>query len=281
MSWLVLVLISVVVVSLSNVYQRVLFREEKSDPVLYTIVFALFLSIINFIVAFLWGFNLPPFDWNLLYFLAAALLWGLGTIFLFKAMKEIEASEVTIVVSLRIIVIMIASVFFLKQDFDFLNILGTVLILSATFLVANIKKGVKFNRGLTYAFIVTFFYGSAPVVDAFVLRNFDVISYLAVTNILIFFVLLIIFPKTILKVREYTKPQFLLRLIPLAVLSSSQAYAYLYAIQRGPLLQIAPINQSQVIVTVLFGALLLKERDNLFRKIIASLLVVAGVLFLR
>lgn len=281
MSWLVLTLIAVFIVSLSNVYQRVLFKHKDSDPVLYTIFFAFLLSCINITVSGFWGFNAPALNLSFLYFVLSAVLWGIGTIFLFKAMKEIEASEVTIIVSLRIIVIMMGSVIFLQQSLDVFKILGAIIVFIAIVFVANIKKGVKFSRGITYALIVTFFYGTAPVVDAHVLRSFDVFSYLTVVNVLIFFVLIVIFPKTVLKWREYTRADFLLKLVPLALLSSSQAYAYLFAVQRGPLLQIAPINQTQVIVTVLFAAVLLGERDNLIKKLIAALLVVVGVYLLR
>lgn len=48
----------------------------------------------------------------------------------------------------------------------------------------------------------------------------------------------------------------------------------------GPASQIAPINQAQVIVTVLLAIIVLKERDHLFRKVIAAILVTIGVILL-
>jgi len=48
-----------------------------------------------------------------------------------------------------------------------------------------------------------------------------------------------------------------------------------------PASQIAAINQAQVIITVLLAVLLLKEKDNLLRKLIAAVLVTIGVILVR
>lgn len=281
MSWFTLTLISVFIVSISNILQRILMRDENSDPVSYTIISALLLSCVYFIVSLFFGFHLPVLDWKLIYFIVAAALWGLGTIFLFKALQVIESSEVTILVSLRILITIIASVIFLKNTFNFQKLIGTIILLLSILLVANIKKGIKFNKGVTYSVFVIFFYGLAVVLDVFNLRNYDVISYLVVINFLIFVVLLAIHPKAIQKWKQFTQPGFLKKMLPLVLFSCGQAYAYYFALQKGPVSQIAPINQAQVIVTVLFAAVILNEKDNLMRKLIAAVLVTIGVIILR
>lgn len=281
MGWFILTLLSVFIVSISNILLRILMRDENSEPVSYTIIFALLLSCVYFIVSLFLGFHFPVLDWKIIYFLIAATLWGLGTIFLFKALQIIESSEVTILVSLRILITITASVIFLHDVFNFQKFIGTIILLLSILLVANIKKGIKFNKGVTYSIFVIFFSGLAVVFDAYNLNNYDVVSYLAVINFLIFVVLLTIRPKAILKWKQFTHPGFLKKMLPLVLFSCGQAYAYYFALQKGPLSQIAPISQSQVIVTVLFAAVLLNEKDNLLRKIIAAVLVTIGVILLR
>ncbi|TSC53267.1 MAG: hypothetical protein LiPW16_442, partial [Microgenomates group bacterium LiPW_16] len=49
----------------------------------------------------------------------------------------------------------------------------------------------------------------------------------------------------------------------------------------GEASRIIPVNQSSVILTVILAAIFLKEKEKLARKLIGSILVVLGVMFLR
>lgn len=256
-------------------------RDDKSDPVVYTIIFAFFLSIAFGLVSLFFGFKFPAIDWSLLIFVFAALLWGLGTIFLFKAYKALEASEVTILTSVRVVVTILISVLFLKEIFGFEKILGTIIILASVMFVANLKKGFRFSKGTTYAFLVALFYGAAVTLDAIILKTYDVVSYLPVANFLIFIILLLIYPKSVKKWRVATDRGFLKKMLPLVFFCCIQAYAYYFAIQRAQVSQVSTISLTQVVVTVLLAAVLLGEKDNLVKKLIASVLVFIGVLLVR
>ncbi|MGE5041696.1 MAG: DMT family transporter [Candidatus Levyibacteriota bacterium] len=278
MDWFSLILISVFAVSIYNILQRVLMRDDKSDPVLYTILFAFFLSIAYSVVSLFLGFKLPVLSWTLVLFVLSALLWGFGTIFLFKALKVIEASEVTILTSVRVIITILISVFFLREIFGFEKVLGAILILGSVMLVANIKKGFKFNSGTSYALIVALFYGVAVSLDAIILKTYDVVSYLPIANLLIFVLLLFCYPKAVKKWQVATDRSFLKKMLPLVFFSCTQAYAYYFAIQKAQVSQVSTIGQTQVVVTVILAAILLREKDNLLKKLIASVLVFIGVL---
>ena len=125
------------------------------------------------------------------------------------------------------------------------------------------------------------FYGLAVVIDVVNLRATDPLSYLALVNILIGIILLVIFPKAIKLLKVATNKSFLKKMLPLSCFSAAQAIAYYFALAKGPASQIAPIGQAQVIITIILAVIILKERDNLFRKIIAAVLVMVGVFFLR
>lgn len=90
-----------------------------------------------------------------------------------------------------------------------------------------------------------------------------------------------IFPKAILKMEVLKSKSFLKKMLTLGVFTSAQAIAYYFALAKGPASQIAPIGQSQVIITILLAVIILKERDNLLRKMVAAILVTIGVLLLR
>lgn len=281
MSWFFLILLSVVIVSFANILQKSLMKDDKSDPISYSIIFAFLLGFINLIVALIAGFHFPKLNGSLIFFPIAAVLWGLGTIFYFKALQLLESSEVTILASVRSLITIAASLLFLKETFNLQKLFGTVIVLLSIFIVTNLKHGIKFNKGIYYTFGMTLFYGLAVVFDVLNLRSTDPLSYLAVVNILIGIILLLIFPKAIKKMKVFANKNFLKKMLPVSVFSSAQAIAYYFALAKGPASQIAPIGQAQVIVTILLAVIILKERDNLLRKVVAAILVMIGVILLR
>lgn len=281
MSWFFLILLSVLIVSFANILQKSLMKDDKSDPISYSIIFAFLLGLINLIVALISGFHFPSLNTTLIFFPIAAILWGVGTIFYFKALQLLESSEVTILASVRSVITIAASLLFLKESFNLQKLFGTVIVLLSIFIVTNLKHGIKFNKGIFYTFGMVLCYGLAVVFDVLNLRSTDPLSYLALVNILIGIILLLIFPKAIRQLKVLVNKNFLKKMLPLSVFSAAQAIAYYFALAKGPASQIAPIGQAQVIITILLAVVILKERDNLIRKIIAAILVMIGVILLR
>lgn len=281
MSWLYLVLIAVVIGSFTNIFQRVLMTDKKSDPISYTIVFCFILGGLTLIFALFRGFHLPAFGFNLLYFLLSVILWAIGTTLSFKALQLLESSEVTILTSVRALITIFGSIIFLHEFFSIRKSIGTIIILGSIFLVAHLKRGFSFNKGVFFALLSALFCGAAVVVDVINMKGYDPVSYLAVINILIGSVLLVYYPKAIKQWKMFIAPSFLSKMIPLGTFSFAQASMYYTALSFGPTSQIAPINQAQVIITVLLAAVILRERDHLKVKIFASILAVVGIILLR
>ncbi len=256
-------------------------KDDKSNPYSYAIVFQFLIAILNLPIAIWYGFQLPSLTGNLLFFILAAALWGGAIVFLFTALKFIEASEVTILSSARVLITILASIIFLQETFNVQKILGTIIILLAILLVANIKNGIKFNKGILYIFATTLFSGLAIVVDSFNVQHYDVISYVTIANFLIVIILLLFYPKAIQQWRHFTKPNFLKKMLPLVIFSLIQGLAYLFALSYGGnTAQVGTIRQASVIVTVILAVIFLGEKDNLFRKLIAAVLVTFGVILL-
>lgn len=281
MGWLFFVLLSVVIQSFANILQRVMMKGEKSDAISYSVVFCFLLGIFFLIIAIPHGFYMPKINGSLVFIFLSAIFWGVGTIFSFKAYKFLESSEVTILTSVRALITIIVSIIFLQEIFNVQKTFGTILILSSILLVANLKRGLRFNNGVFFAFACAFFYGIAIVFDVINLRGYDLLSYLAVVNIVMGFILLAIYPKTLKQLKTFTTPHFFWTMLPISLLTVFQAILYYAALTKGHISQIAPINQAQVILTVLLAAVLLRERDHLLRKVIAAFLVMGGVLLLR
>ena len=94
-------------------------------------------------------------------------------------------------------------------------------------------------------------------------------------------VLVLVRPKVIREMSFYLKPK---RALNVLVSSFNDTMANLmgfvaYQVGRNAL-QLAPLSTVGTIVTVIFARIFLKERDNFWRKLLGSLLVVIGTILL-
>ena len=282
MNWLFLTLLSVLFASVASILQRVLMKDDRSNPYLYAIVFHFLLGFLSLGLGLFYGVQFSLFSGDFLLLLLASGLWGATSIFLFKALQVVEASEATIVSSLKVLVTIVASVLFLHEVVSGQKILGALIIIVATLLVVNIKNGFKLNRGLVYVFAMALFAGLAIVVDSANVQEYDVITYNTFQNFLTGFIIFAFYPKGIQQWRHISQPSFLIKMLPLVVFSTVQGLLYLLALtQEGHTAEIGTIRQASTIVTVILAVIFLKERDNVWRKFLAVILVTLGVFLLQ
>lgn len=281
MNWFLLTILSVLLGSIANVLQRVLMKHDKSDPYSYAIIFHLLLGVLNLAFGIFIGANFTFHAESTLYLLLSSVLWGITTVFLFKALQLLESSEVTILITLRVPITIAAAIILFHESFGWQRIVGTLIILFATFLITAKKSSFKFNTGIFYVLGVALFSGLGIVTDSFSVKHFDIVFYNTITNFLIIPLLLVFRPKALKDWPHFFKPSFLIRMLPLGLFSTAQAITYLYSLTTvGNTSQIAAIRQSQVIVTVLLAVLFLQEKDNLVRKLATAILVTIGVILL-
>lgn len=117
MSWFALALLYNVFGSIGNIFRKILLRDDKSDAVGSAIIFQWIGAILCAIVAFWHGFHMPPVREYPVNFLLNMTLWGCSTLFLYKAYKYIEASEVTILFTLESIVTIVTATTLLHEAF--------------------------------------------------------------------------------------------------------------------------------------------------------------------
>lgn len=282
MTWLWLTLLSVFFVSIANILQRILMKGDKSNPYSYAVFFHFLLGILNFICALFFGSHLSLFSGNFFLLLLASALWGATMVFLFKALQLVNVSEVTILSTLRVFVVIVASIVFLHESFSIVKVIGTVIIIISTLLVTDFKKGIKFNKGIIYILLMAFLGGLAIVTDSFNVKYYDAVFYNSVQNFLSGLCILLFYPKALKQWKHFAQPDFLKKMLPLGIFSTIQGIAYLLALATpGVTAQVGTIRQSTVIVTIILAIIFLNEKNNLLHKIIATVLVMIGVVLLR
>jgi len=282
MNWFLLSIISVITLAVSNLLQRVLMKDEKSNVVAYSLAFQLTCAVLIGVFAFARGFVMPPIQELWLNFVLITVLYAAGTLFLFRALQNIEASEATIITSSRALWTIVVALIFLGESFDFLKTLGVVLVLGSVVLVSLKREAVRFNKGIFYALSSAFCYGVAFATDTFILRQSDALSYTTLAFLFPGLFILAIRPKILAQMKPLLSTSILSKMVLLGLFYSTSAITiYLAYQQGGAASQLAPINQSVAILTVLLAVIFLGERNQLWQKFTGAIMATAGILLLR
>lgn len=282
MTWLILATISIVTVSIATLLERVLMKGHESDPISYAIVFQFTLGIISLVFALLIGkFVLPDLKVYSFRFIISAFLWAATTVFSFKAIKTLTAGEFTILTTSGSVVTMVLGIFLLKEVFNLRIAIGALLVFISIWITNSNKITFNSRQGVLFALLSAFCSGIAVVNDAFILKNYDAFSYLAIMSLLPGILLSVLFPKKLIETKALLNIKSIKIVSVFCLFSFIQAITYYLAYQRGaPVSQLSPLTKSSVVLTVIMGAIFLNERKDLLRKIIASIVVTLGVILL-
>lgn len=283
MTWQVLAAISVLSLSIANLLQRVLMREEDSEPIGTAIVFQFLLGFMGLVSAlifhrFIWStaiiFSFP--------FLFSAILWAMSTVFTFKAVKLIGAGENTIFSTISTVITIILGVVLFHEVFTGQTILGSFLILFSVILVAYDHLSFSSGKGMVFAVIASIASSIAVVNDIAILKHYEAFSYMAMMSIAPGVLLACIFPQHVLRV--WSK-EFIGRLHTVGIftlLYTIQGISYYLAFKYGALIShMSPISKTTVIMTVILSAIFLGERKKLPSKLLAAVLTLVGVLLIQ
>ncbi|MBI5151299.1 MAG: EamA family transporter [Candidatus Pacebacteria bacterium] len=282
MPWQVFALICVITVSIGNLLERVLMREEESDVVGYAIIFQYFLGAMALIFAL--AFHRFSFPLELVFslrFMITALLWATWTVFTFRAAKTIGAGELTILSTVSTITTVTLGVFMLHETFIFKTGIGVLLIILSIVIVSTEKLSFSSKEGVFFALLASVIGGVAVVNDSIILKNYEAFSYTAIMSFMPGIILTILFPQRLKRIvtRKFVKVLPLMGMF--CFFYTVQAIAFYLAFEYGATTShLSPVVKSSVILTILLAALFLHERSHLARKLIAAGITLIGVLLI-
>ena len=281
MNWQIFLSISIVTYSVSVLLQRMLLKNNKSDPIAYSIVFQLLTGILIGIYAVSKGFSTPNLVPLIPNFILMIILYGAGNVFVFSALKIIDASEFTIVSASKALWTIMGAIIFLKEGFSLQQALGTFLIITSVILVFWRKQKFTFSRGFIFSFLAALSFGFAFTNDAFILNNFDVPSYLTIIFITPALAVWAVYPKSTAKMKLLFERKILLKLGLLGIFYAISAITFFLAYQIGKnAAQIASLYQTATIIIVILSIIFLKERRDLWKKLLAVVISFIGVLLI-
>ena len=282
MSWQLLIGLSVVLYSVNALLHRTIMRDEQSDAYAQALVFT-GLGSVFFLVALLirGGLELSA-SWNqLLLVMVAALLSAVGMVLVFEGFRSIGASEHTILLTSAQLWLMLGAVLILNEELTTRKLIGAAAILSGVVIAEWRKRALVLNRGAVCVLLAAFCFAASGTISCFVVRGFDVLSYMFYGSILVTLMLAAFRPRVFRKLSFYFGPK---RALNIVTTSFNDALANLlgltaYQVGRNAL-QLNPICATQTLLTVLLAIVILKEKDHMTRKIVGGLAGVIGTILL-
>lgn len=280
MHWLIFGALNVLGMSVAAIFQRIAMKKEGSDPISSAIIFEFLLSLVSGIVAAFVSFTLPPSNiW--FYFLIIGILYGYGSVFFFKGIKTIEASEMSILGSFGTLITVILSYFFLNERLNTTQLLGLFFILISVVIINYNKHSFRLSTGAWNALLGATCFGSAVIVDTFILKSYSAISYLPVGSFVIGLILLISFPTSVKKlIHDVAKID--IHLILYSALYTFGALMFYIPLESGTYVsQLSAIGRVSIILTVILSAIFLNERSHIGKKILGAILTTIGIFLIR
>lgn len=289
MTWIVLITFSIFFGSVSSLLQRILVRAERSDTYSYSALTQLISAFVCFLLALLLGRNsIPEFSIIIeshvyLFILLSSSLYAINAIFCFKALQSIEVSKFSILYATRAVVTIIIASIFLKESLNVIQLLGSGMILfSILFLNTTSTRDLfRFGKGELYTLTAALAFGIATVSDKYIIEWFDYIPYLTLDFLLPAIILIAIKPKVVQEFRKLLVLKTLPTILLFSTLYALGALTFFGAMDASDNTSlVSSIGQVTTIVTVIMGVVLLKERKDLLKKIIAGVTSVIGLILL-
>lgn len=280
-SWQFLIAVSILAISFSTLLQKMLLRDEESDPIAYSIIFQFLVAVIIGIYTLFVGFHLPNLTtlwWNMI---LMTVLYALANIFTFTGIQLIEASEFTVLFTTRSLWTILTASLFLGEHFLLIQFVGVFLIFLSVILVNFKQKKFVFNKGVVFAFLGAAAIGIAFVNDAYIVRSSDIASYETIAFFLPALLLLLFYPKSVKHFKRFSHMPTLLKMLAFSGLYAVGAFTLYsaYAIARNAS-ALSAISQLITIITVLLAVVFLKETTGILKKIVAAVIAFIGVVLI-
>lgn len=282
MTWLYYSLGAAFCFACLNILSRVVSVDSK-NPRALSFVFNLIATLMALSIFFLTGsnknFSLPTQSVAWLYFIIAAVFYGLYERMRFYVSKSLDASISSIIANLSVVIAFFISLFLYKESLTLLKSLGFIFIMASLFLIVDRKKSKISLNGILLGLIANTFLGIGWGLDKKGVLLFSPETY----NLLIWSGPLIIlyFPYLKLNDIKIEIEKYSWKIVLLSFFNVVGYFLILKAVDLADATKVIPITQLSTILTVIAGIFLLNERSNLTKKILAGIIAVVGVFLLR
>ena len=279
MIWLIYALIA----SLSNAIRSILHRfiMLTEDPYSYALLENLLIALV-FVPVLINEFVFPLSLTAWMLVLLSSIFWVFIAVIGFYAYKYTQVSLKSPLSESRVLWVLLFALIFLKEKLILDKVLGIILIF-ISLIILTYKKQKKFgdltDKGVQLTLLTALLTAGVAIIDKSALQYFTPGTF----GFLVYFIpglILLGFGKghfkdvkKILKTKHYY-------LGVVVVLGFLFYYFNLKAYQIADVTQVFPVIRLSTAFTVIFGIIFLKEKENVFKKLIATVIIFLGILLL-
>jgi drug/metabolite transporter (DMT)-like permease len=212
---------------------------------------------------------------NLILLLMANLFWSGATLLYFQTLRDLDVALNALLDCLRYVLLMLAGWALFGERVGAFDLAGVFFIIGSILLGLNLNN-VRYRRGAIYSMSAVLCGTGALAIEKQLTSAID-------TDLVIlsgFFLPGIFYcmarPATVLQIG----PAFRRNgpfLVLTSVLIACTGANLIYALGKGQLGLSMTIYQSSVVITFVLGALLLGEREDLYRRCVSSILCLTGI----
>ncbi len=253
--------------------------KEKGNPKVFTVVLQLIIALTLLFIIPLESTSYLFNTKNLIIF--SLVITGTAIIaVLFTTGRQLEeASNVSIGVQVGRIWNLFGAALILGEPLTPLKIIGVGLIMLGNFLISFGKQKLKLSRGMIIIIVASLMFSTINFGDKYLLGFFSTALYnfilYSVSSLILLSFIKFDVKKIINELKLHGPIVFLTGLI-----FAVGIYFFEKSIKLGEVSRVVQIHSSSIIFTVLLGIILLKERENLWKKILATISVFVGVYLL-
>lgn len=278
--WLLFVFMYIVLAVAFTQFYKIVTKTSKSDGTL-TVLLQFLAGISALLLCPFFKFSFPT-DWKVYLFLGiACIFYAISDRMNTTVRSGIEASTFSIIKQLSTVFMILAGLLFFKEPFVWKKIIGAGLIIFSNILIFYKKGNQKLDKYVVLGIISNIAFSVALFLDVNISDNFNLAFYVALT---------LLIPALFITIAERIKLSNIKKEFQngnkKAILITSLCWGttivvQLKAYQLGDVTSVAPLCALTVIGNVIVGYLFLKERKNLFKKLIAALLIIISVFLIK
>jgi drug/metabolite transporter (DMT)-like permease len=280
MLWLVYVLLSIVSVSSYAILATILLRK-KGDALAFTLFLDFFACIFIFIYSILFErvtFQLSAVSVTVIILLT--LLYALDDYLIVKSRTLEDASTIALLSRVGPIIPFIGGVIIFHEQVTLIKIIAIVLILCGSTWMICKGQHLTLRYGVKLILIGSLLFNFGVLIDKYMIGQVMPPGYYkSIVLLLISFWLAVYMKHPISRVTKEIRLRG-----PLIFLAGFLIASYTLflnkSFQVGEISKIMPIYNSNFLLTVLGGVVLLNERTDLKKKFIGSLITLVGVIML-
>ncbi|MBR1386742.1 MAG: EamA family transporter [Bacilli bacterium] len=246
-----------------------------------TILLEVFTALFSLLFIPFFNFTLPTDPNIYITLLTVVVIYAFTDRLNIEARYGLDPSVFSMLKQLSTVFLMIFGFLLLKERIVIKKVIGAVIIIIANLILTIDKGKIIINKYFLMSFLSNFLFAIAMLINVNISDNFNLAFYTVLT-VFLPSILIFMFGKHNIKelVEEfnlYDKKKFILASFCWALMLISSVRAY----QLGNVTTVAPILTLTSILNTLYEYVILKNKNKFFQKLIASILIITGVLLIR